>query len=123
MKLLPGVRAPNEEATFVFVLHYEDLEIGRLKVENGEWQFAYSDTFKSQDELKPLTDFPYVDRVYSDHDLWPFFSLRIPSLKQRSVKEFMQAKQIDEPDEATLLERFGRRTASNPYELVPEPVS
>ena len=68
--------------------------------------------------LMPLTDFPDLERVYEDKDLWPFFSQRIPSLQQPAVQAYMRKRQLSEIDQATLLRRFGQRTVANPFELV-----
>ena len=114
---LEGIRRPPEGVVVAFLLRYRNLEVGRLTFEDGFWEFRYSDAFRSQSELQPLTDFPDLDRVYNDEDLWPFFVQRIPSLQQPAVKEFMQKRQLEEIDQATLLRRFGQRTIANPFEL------
>lgn len=93
-----------------FLLHFRDLEVGRLK-------FKYSEAFLEQTELKPLTNFPDLKRVYRDQHLWPFFTQRIPSLQQPAVRAFMRKRHLKEVDQVTLLHLFGKRSATNPFEL------
>ena len=114
---LEGIRRPNRDVTVSFLLHFRDLEVGRLTFESGLWKFEYSEAFRAQTELKPLTDFPDLNRVYRDQDLWPFFTQRIPSLQQPAVQAFMRKRQLAEVDQVTLLRRFGQRTVANPFEL------
>jgi HipA-like protein len=114
---LEGIRRPHQDVSVTFLLHFRDLEVGRLSFEGGLWKFEYSDAFREQAELKPLTDFPDLNRVYWDEDLWPFFTQRIPSLQQPAVRAYMRKRQIDEVDQVTLLRRFGQRTVANPFEL------
>jgi DNA repair protein RecN (Recombination protein N) len=77
-----------------------------------KWHFSYSDDFKSQDRISPLANFPAIDKEYSTNELWPFFASRIPSNAQL---------QIDNPqdDIVKLLRDYGRKTVSNPFELLP----
>lgn len=114
---LEGIRRPSEDIVVTFALHYGDLQVGRLKFEGGKWEFRYAEAFRSQTELRPLTNFPDLDRVYVDADLWPFFAQRIPSLQQPAVKKFMAKRGLKEVDQVTLLRCFGKRTVANPFEL------
>ena len=118
---LEGIRRPPETTQVTFILHFRDLEVGRLVFKSGTWKFDYSEAFRSQTEIQPLTDFPDLGRPYQDEDLWPFFAQRIPSLHQPAVKEFMAKRQLKEVDQVTLLRRFGHRTVANPFELDPLP--
>ncbi|WP_353480237.1 HipA N-terminal domain-containing protein [Haliscomenobacter sp.] len=102
---------------FNFTLSFRSLEIGTLRLSNGKWTFVYSDSFKAQEEIKPLPDFPKLDKVYTSEELYPFFVQRIPGLGQPKVKEILEKEHIDEHNEAQLLIRFGRFTISNPFEL------
>ena len=96
----------------VFELKFNDLLVGTLSLNTGEWTFAYSDVFKAQSRVRPLFDFPDIDRVYSSTDLHPFFLIRIPGSGQ------FKAKGLEvETNEVELLRRFGRRSIANPYEL------
>ena len=101
-----------------FRLVYDGLTIGTLSVEAGRWTFAYSDEFKRSGELRPIVEFPDVDKVYQSAELWPFFALRIPSLKQTAIEATIKREHIDRNNEVELLRRFGQRTATNPFELI-----
>lgn len=111
-----GVETPKEEKA-IFLLRFNDLEIGFLILNEGTWSFLYSDDFKQQSEIKPIVEFSDVDKVYTSTALWPFFTLRIPSLSQPSVKEILQKEDIDKSNEVSLLRRFGQQTIANPYYL------
>ena len=100
-----------------FILTYDKLIIGFLNVQDGEWEFSYSDEFKEQDELSPIVDFPAKDKVYKSTELWPFFASRIPSLSRPSVKKVLNKTQIDSNDLVELLKLFGQKTITNPFNL------
>ena len=103
-----------------FCLLYKHKPVGSLALSDGRWTFQYSDDFKDRG-LRTITEFPDVTKTYSSSELWPFFLMRIPSLRQTSIKEIVVSEEIDQGDELELLRRFGRRTVANPFELVPSP--
>lgn len=106
----------NENATFE--LKIDRVVVGTLRCENGEWEFKYTDEFKSlRNEYNHITGFSDLDKVYHNDTLWPFFQTRIPGLKQPAVKEILAKENINETNELELLKRFGHKTISNPYEL------
>ncbi|MGD0897360.1 MAG: HipA N-terminal domain-containing protein [Thermoguttaceae bacterium] len=112
---------PNVEPSRKAVFHvlYGNIEVGTLESVDGVWKFRYSDEFrKDGNRLRAITEFPDSGREYVSPELWPFFAMRIPSLKQAEIKAIVEREHIDEKDEATLLRRFGRRTVANPFELV-----
>ena len=43
--------------------------------------------------------------------------MRIPSLGQPDIEEILEREQIEETDSIRLLDRFGKRTTANPFEL------
>jgi HipA-like protein len=106
-----------DDLEVTFTLSFHSLEIGTLRLSKGKWTFAYSDDFKAQEEIKPLPDFPKLNKIYTSEELYPFFVQRIPGLGQPKVKEILEKEHIDEHNEALLLKRFGRFTISNPFEL------
>jgi len=106
----------NKEASFKLML--EDLEIGRLTYKDGKWMFQYSEDYKESTGIKPLAGFPDISKQYKSDELWPFFSSRIPSLARNKVKNKIQEEGIQENDILALLNRFGRRTITNPFELL-----
>lgn len=107
---------PGRKAAFHVL--YGGTEVGTLELAEGFWKFRYSDEFRKDNHLRAITEFPNPSREYVSPELWPFFAMRIPSLKQAEIKAIVEREHIDEHDEATLLRRFGRRTVSNPFELV-----
>ncbi len=101
-----------------FELKYKTLTIGYLVLDNGVWEFSYSEEFKNQDELRPIVQFPNKGKKYANEELWPFFTVRIPGLNQPEIQHIIESENIDRSNEVELLKRFGKKTISNPYELV-----
>jgi HipA-like protein len=101
-----------------FSLKYKHIPVGQLSLKDSEWVFSYTPEFRLHHDLRPIVEFPDIERVYSSKALWPFFQMRIPSRTQASVDQVIRREQIAEDDEAAMLSRFGRRTISNPYELI-----
>jgi HipA-like protein len=93
---------------------FNTLHVGTLTRDEGLWHFCYSTAFKQQSEVAPITDFPDRDRDYTSKNLWPFFALRIPSINQPQVRDYLKEHN---PSEEMLLNRFGRSSASNPFTL------
>ena len=115
-----GIRSLKVEhhKSAVFNLLLGDLLVGYLKYEDDRWIFKYSEEFKESTGIRPLTNFPDISKTYVSDELWPFFSARIPSLSRSRVKKAVEKQGIDEDDLIGLLSRFGRRTITNPFELV-----
>jgi HipA-like protein len=114
--LARSVKAPPE-AHAKFLLTYDDLLVGTLTVQDGLWKFEYSDKFKAEDELRPIVEFPDVNKIYVNEDLWQFFASRIPSTEQPEVEKILKREHVEEDDAVGLLRLFGKRTISNPFEL------
>lgn len=110
------VKETPVELQIGFILSYKDLTIGFLTHENGIWKFTYSNEYKKQHEFTPLIDFPDKFKTYTNQALWPFFTSRIPSLNQPLVQETLKKQQTD-PNEASLLKLFGKKTIANPFTL------
>ena len=107
----------DESATFLLIV--DNIKVGKLSCKDGIWEFKYSKEFKGySDRYKRIIGFPELDKTYKSKSLWPFFRIRIPGLKQPAVKEILEKEEIDQENELALLKRFGRKTISNPYELV-----
>lgn len=100
-----------------FQLTYKHLKVGFLSLRKGIWSFRYSEEFKKQDLIKPLVDFPDVDKEYRSEELQPFFAHRIPGLGQPKVKKIVEEENIDKHNEAKMLERFGKISITNPFQL------
>lgn len=107
--------APEVQAKFL--LTYNSLLIGTLSVAEGVWKFEYSDDFRSNGTLRPIVEFPDVNKIYQSKELWQFFASRIPSLEQAEVEEIIKREHIEEDDAVRLLKRFGERTITNPFNL------
>ena len=111
------VQLPKDEEA-KFFLTVDDIRVGTLYCDKGEWFFKYTDEFKKHsNEYNRIVGFPDLDKTYQSETLWPFFQIRIPGLKQPAVQEILKKEQINIENEVELLKRFGRRTISNPYGL------
>lgn len=109
------VVAPEMQAEFLLFLG--NLLVGKLSVTEGHWRFEYSEEFKLKIDLRPLVEFPDLDKVYDNQDLWQFFASRIPSMEQPDVETVLENEKIDETDVVALLKRFGKQTITNPFVL------
>jgi len=109
---------PKEEAA-KFILSVDNIHIGTLHCDKGEWYFKYTDEFKGHsEEYNRIVGFPDLNKTYKSESLWPFFQIRIPGLKQPAIQEILAGENIDQNNEVALLKRFGKKTISNPYVLV-----
>ena len=104
----------NAEKDAAFNVSLGKLTVGTLLYSGGVWQFSYSEEFKQQSRIVPLSNFPAKDKTYRDSELWPFFASRIPSSSQLQLD-----KDAPREDLVTLLRKFGRRTITTPFEVVP----
>ncbi len=112
------VQLPHDEDAR-FILKVDAIRIGELYCDKGEWYFKYTDDFKKHsEEYNRIVGFSDLDKIYKSEMLWPFFQTRIPGLKQPAVQEILEKEKIDKSNEVALLKRFGKRTITNPYELV-----
>jgi HipA-like protein len=111
-----SVKAPPQVHA-KFLLTYGDLLVGILTVDNGLWKFEYSDKFRLEENFRPIVEFPDVNKIYVNEDLWQFFASRIPSTEQPEVEEILKREHVNEDDAVGLLKLFGKRTIANPFEL------
>ncbi len=109
-----------EDIHYQFVLTYNKLVIGHLSVDHGKWTFEYSEDFKKQGEILPLSNFPNKEVVYTSVELWPFFASRIPSIAQLERKAKITYSELPERNEVNLLRKYGHRTITNPFVLQAE---
>lgn len=121
------LRSPHEEAMTctddtregAFRLLLGDLHVGTLERRDHAWRFGYTDAFRARTDLRPIANFPDVERTYESETLWPFFALRIPNVDSEAVRRVAEHDRVDVTSEVDLLRRFGRETISNPFALVP----
>jgi hypothetical protein len=103
-----------------FVLWFRKLPMMQLRRVGGMWELRYTDAFKAQSRLSPIVCFPDVDKVYRSAKLWPFFSVRIPSIARPEVQRTVREENLDYDDVAAMLRRFGRKSVADPFELRPD---
>lgn len=101
-----------------FVLKAPSLIIGTLFCEGGEWNFEYSNEFKTSSHgFNTIVGFPDIEKIYKSSELWPFFQVRIPGLKQPQILDIIHKGKIDINNQVALLKRFGNKTITDPYIL------
>lgn len=105
----------NHQVSFKLLL--DNLDVGILKFEGNTWEFKYTEDFKAINDIKPLADFPEINKIYTNKELWPFFSSRIPSLARNRIRTVIKNEGIKETDLLALLSRFGKQTITNPFVL------
>ena len=110
-------RLTPDDMQVQFVLSYNKLVIGYLSVNQGKWTFEYSEDFKKQGEILPLSNFPNKALLYTSEELWPFFASRIPSVAQLERKAKITSDELSERNEVQLLRKYGHRTITNPFTL------
>jgi HipA-like protein len=113
------VLQPSVEDSGTFFLMVDGIKMGILTFHEGVWEFQYAEEFKAHtDKYHSIVGFPSLERIYRSATLWPFFQIRIPGLKQPLVQELLKKESISPDNQFALLKRFGRKSISNPYELV-----
>jgi hypothetical protein len=100
-----------------FVLRFRKVPILRLGLVGGVWELEYTAQFKAQSRLLLIVCFPDVGKVYRSGKLWPFFSVRIPSIARPEVQRTVHEEHLDYDDVAAMLRRFGRKSVSGPFML------
>ena len=111
---------PSKEEKADFLLRYRNLDVGRLSLRKGTWHFEYTEDFRRQTNIRPIVNFPILDKHYESNTLWPFFVIRIPGLKQPAVQREIEKKELDKRNEAQLLKHFGKTSIANPFILIPQ---
>ena len=112
------VQLPKEEDA-KFILTVDNIRIGMLYCDKGDWYFKYTEDFKDHsNEYNRIVGFPDLNKTYKSETLWPFFQIRIPGLKQPAIQEILENEKINKENEAAVLKRFGQKSISNPYKLV-----
>jgi HipA-like protein len=112
------VQAP-ENKNAKFILKVDGIAMAELEYKKEFWHFKYTEEFKKVSEKYNLiVGFRDINKEYKSEILWPFFQIRIPGLKQPAIKEILENEHLNENNEVELLKRFGKRSISNPYELV-----
>jgi HipA-like protein len=112
---LSKITTENENAKFALL--FEGNLIGILEFNNDKWIFEYSDEFKKNQFVKPLINFPDVNKKYEFEELMPFFATRIPNLNQPFHKSKLEKLEGDKTSLVSLLKIFGEKSINNPFEL------
>lgn len=100
-----------------FELLFQNEVIGTLEFNRPKWIFKYSESFKNDQFILPLLDFPDVNKVYEFEDLMPFFATRIPNFNQPYQEKKLNKFDGEKSNLVSLLKIFGEKSINNPYEL------
>lgn len=113
------LQTPKGE-TAEFLVRHDNLDVGYLILRDEKWHFEYTDSFRENKDIRPIIDFPHLDKRYESDVLWPFFLIRIPGLKQPAIQKMIEDGKLDPSNEVQLLKRFGETTIANPFTLIPK---
>jgi len=97
---------PDSQQDLEVTANEGSLKVATLSLNDGLWKFVYSSEFKAQNEAKPLTEFADVNKVYTSTALWPFFTIRIPSLKRPYVQRKIKEKSINKDSYVDMLKKL-----------------
>ena len=100
----------NEVTAYKLML--DNILVGVLYKENDLWVFEYSDMFKKQDKYCPIVNFSDKNKKYVSKELFPFFTTRLPGKGQ------LKLRKEDNCDVDTLLKKYGKRSATNPFVML-----
>ena len=54
---------PQDE-TAEFLVRHHDLDVGHLSLRDGKWHLDYTDSFRKNEDIRPIIDFPHLDKHY-----------------------------------------------------------
>ena len=103
-----------------FKLWYKNLLIGILEYDTL-WIFQYSEEFKNQTNVKPLSQFQNIDQIYFSDILFTMFKVRIPPPTRPDILLNRTANGIED-DDISMLIHYGRRCITDPFILTFNPV-
>ena len=101
--------------------------VGRLKFEAGakhyEYRYIRSALNAAKEGFTPFPDFPKLENVYRDKELFPMFSNRSMSDNRPGFSSFLVALGLSEEsaNPMAILARTGGRRVTDQIELFPEP--
>lgn len=101
----------NEVVT-AYKLMLDNMLVGVLYKEDGNWVFEYSEAFKKQKKYRPIVNFSNKEKKYVSKELFPFFRTRIPGKGQ------LKLRKEENCDVETLLKKYGEHSATNPFALL-----
>ena len=84
--------------------------VGQLS-KNGQYEFRY--TGEVEEAIKagfaPLVSFEDIENVYTNEELFPVFSSRLPDRKRKDIKRILQKYGLEEYDAYELLKMSGAK--------------
>lgn len=93
--------------------------VGKLTRGNG-YRFEYCEENEQAREFgwQGVPAFPDSDVVYSNEELFPAFSSRLPDPKRRDINEILKKYELEVYDEYELLRKSGARLPIDTYEFI-----
>ena len=94
--------------------------IGEIS-KNGQYEFKYR--INQVDEARQkgfenLVAFPDLNKLYTNKELFPAFSSRLPDKRRRDIKEILSKYNLDQYDSFELLKRSGGKLPTDSFEFV-----
>lgn len=111
-----------------FELWHKNLLIGILLYDSlnklfddKPWSFHYSDEFKNQTHIVPISQFQDINMIYVSENLFPMFKSRIPSPNRPDIMLDRVARGIGD-DDISMLIHYGYKCITDPFLLIFKPV-
>ena len=106
-----------------FELGYKNNIIGVLTyhADLESWEFYYSKWFKNQNKIKPLFDFPEINKTYFSSKLFMMFKNRIPPPNRIDIKSERIKKGIGD-DDISMIIHYGYKCITDPFTLTFNPI-
>lgn len=114
---ISAVRAPSttpmEQTLEIYRQSADDILVGRLSCEEGEFVFRYDENYKG----KPISAFPEIEHEYRSRNLWPFFAIRIPPLDREDMRREIEKQSLRDDQILEILGSVAKVSVTNPYEF------
>ena len=96
-------------------------KVAELYKENDKYYFRYllekvEDAKK--DGFRPLIQFPDINAIYENENLFPSFGARLPESSRPEIKKILEEYGMTKYDEFELLKRSGAKLPTDYYEFI-----
>lgn len=99
--------------------------VGRLVRTNGNYRFDYTNGVRAAQEsgFTPVVAFPDIEKSYESREVFPLFANRILPSSRPEYEDYMEWLSISESeaDPIAILSRTGGESATDTYEIFPQP--
>lgn len=96
------------------------IEIGKLS-KNGVYEFKYNKNGVKKAKkkgFKELITFPNVDNVYTNNQMFPIFSLRLPDKRRKDIAKILKEYKLESYDSFELLRKSKGKLPTDSLEFI-----